>query len=254
MNPDRPKPHIASDLVVSLRRNRLFGSLEEKDLCDLVSLGRMIHVEAETRLFEKGDPGEHLYAVLNGQIAVHTSSESGKTLIMAIYDPGDVLGEVALLDGQPRAASGSTLTPCDLFRLDRSAFIEFLEARPALCLRTMELLCGRVRNVCETIEDAVFRDAPRRLARRLLRLAENYGREVGDGRIRIQLPLSQESLASMLGITREMVNKSLKNLKAAGVVTYVRGHLVLDDLDRIRDLAGEVDEPSPLEDESARRA
>jgi len=254
MTPDKHKPAAASDTVAFLRRVRLFEMLDAEELRDLAALGRVIHVEPETRLFEKGDPGDHFYAVLSGQIAAHTSSENGKTLILAIIDPGDVLGEIALLDGLPRPASGSTLTACDLFRLDRASFIEFLEARPKLCFRLMGVLCDRVRCMSDTIEDTVFLDAPRRLARRLLRLAENYGREIDDGRIRIQLPLSQESLASMLGITREMVNKSLKSLKAAGAVTYMRGYLVLDDLDHIRGLARSKHEPTFPDDERTRRA
>jgi len=254
MSSDRIKAATLSNAAAILRRNHLFEVLSAEELLELVALGRVIHVEAEARLFEKGDPGDHLYAVLSGQIAAHTTSESGKTLILAIVDSGEVLGEVALLDGLPRHVSGSTLTACDLFRLDRAAFVEFLEARPKLCLRLMSVLCGRVRNMSDTIEDAVFFDAPRRLARRLLRLAEDYGREIEDGRIRIQLPLSQESLASMLGITREMVNKSLKSLKASGAVTYLRGYLVLGDLNHIRGLAGEKHAPPRTDEKTTRRA
>jgi len=254
MTPDRKRPAPLSDITAVLRRNHLFEVLDADELRELAALGRVIHVEAETRLFEKGDPGDHFYAVLSGRVAAQTTSESGKTLILAIVEPGEVLGTVAPLDGLPRLVSGSTLTACDLFRLDRAAFVEFLEARPKLCFRLMDVLCGHVRNMSEIIEDAVFSDAPKRLARRLLRLAENYGRIIDDGRICIQLPLSQEALASMLGITREMVNKSLKSLKAAGAVTYLRGYLVIDNIDRIQDLAGMRLEPPPADEDRARQA
>lgn len=254
MSPDRPKLVAQAELIAVLRRNRLFEVLSDEELRDIAGMGRVIRVEAETRLFEKGDTDCDFYAVLSGQIATHTSSENGKVLTLSILDPGDIVGEVSLIDGEPRAAGASALTAVEIFRMERPVFLDYLATRPDLCLRMMRMLCERLRLLSDTVEDAMFRDVPRRLARRLLLLAESYGREIEDGRVRIQLPLSQEALASMLGITREMVNKSLKTLKAAGAVTYLRGYLVLDDLERIRDLAGERSGFDRLEENGPRRA
>lgn len=222
-----------------LSRNRLLGELDEAEMQEFVALGRVIRFSANAPVFQKGDAGDCLYAILQGQIGIHTSSASGKVMLLNILDPGDVLGEIALLDGKPRTAGASALRNSELFRIDRSAFVPFLERHPKLCIRMMAVLCERLRWVSETIEDTVFHDVPRRLARRLLLLGETYGQRTSAGGIRIQQPLSQEALASMLGVTREMVNKCLKALKSSDAITYAKGFIVLNDLGLLRELAGE---------------
>jgi len=229
----------AVDVVEVLRRNQLLGALDEREMAELVALGHLVHYDADALIFDKGDPGDCLYAVLKGQIGIHTSSEDGKVMMLNFLDAGSVLGEIALIDGKHRTAGATALRPTELFRIDRAAFIPFLERHPRLAIRLMGVLCERLRWVSENIEDAVFHDVPRRLAKRLLMLAEAYGQRTAAG-VRITQAVSQEGLANMLGVTREMVNKSLKALKAADAITYSKGFLVLTDPDRVRDMAGET--------------
>ena len=232
----------AVDVAEVLRRNHLLGELDEREMEELVGLGHVVHVGADAMVFHKGDPGDCLYAILKGQIGIHTSSEDGKVMMLNILDPGDVLGEIALIDGKERTAGATALRPSELFRIDRAAFIPFLERHPRLAIRLLGVLCERLRWVSENIEDAVFHDVPRRLARRLLLLAESYGQPTPAG-LRITQPVSQENLASMLGVTREMVNKSLKALKSSNAITYAKGFIVLTDIRLVRDMAGETGRP-----------
>lgn len=227
------------DVATILRGNRLLRELDDRQMAELVGLGRIHRVGAESVVFSKGDPGSCLYAILRGQIAIHTSSVDGKVMLLNILDPGDVLGEIALLDGKPRSAGATAIRPSELFRVDRTDFIPFLERHPPLCIRMMAVLCERLRWVSDNIEDAIFRDVPRRLARRLLLLAESYGQPTTDGGIRITQPVSQEGLANMLGVTREIVNKSLKALKNADAITYTKGFIVLTDVELVRRMAGD---------------
>ncbi|MBP2230554.1 CRP-like cAMP-binding protein [Azospirillum agricola] len=227
-----------TDVTAVLRRNRLLGELDADQMMELVSLGRTLRFDADQVIFDKGDPGDCLYAVLKGQIAIRTSSADGKTMLLNILDAGDVLGEIGLLDGRERTAAAVALRPTALYRIDRIDFIPFLERHPRLCTRMMIVLCERLRWVSENIEDAVFHDVPRRLARRLLLLSENYGQPSPAG-LRIAQPLSQEALANMLGVTREMVNKSLGALRKTGIVTYAKGFIVINDMALLRDMAGD---------------
>jgi len=221
-----------------LRRNQLLGELDEPEMAELVGLGHVARYAAEELIFAKGDPGDCLFAILKGQIGIHTSSEGGKVMMLNILNPGDVLGEIALIDGRERTAGATALRPSELFRIDRRDFIPFLERHPRLAIRLLGVLCGRLRWVSENIEDAVFHDVPRRLAKWLLKLADEYGQATPAG-IRIAQGMSQEDLAGLLGVTREIVNKSLKALKTANAITYSKGFLVLTDLRLIRDMAGE---------------
>ncbi|CAO3431759.1 Crp/Fnr family transcriptional regulator [Azospirillum doebereinerae] len=234
---------VQTDVTAVLRRNRLLGELDSGQMAELVALGHTLRFDAEQTIFDKGDPGDCLYAVLKGQIAIRTSSADGKTMLLNILDSGDVLGEIGLLDGRERTAAAVALRPTELYRIDRTDFIPFLERHPRLCTRMMIVLCERLRWVSENIEDAVFHDVPRRLARRLLLLADSYGQPSPSG-LRIAQPLSQEALANMLGVTREMVNKSLGALRKTGIVTYAKGFIVINDLALLRDMAGDPDRVS----------
>lgn len=229
----------AIDVAEVLRRNQLLSALDQCEMAELVGLGHLVQYDSDALIFEKGDPGDCLYAILKGQVGIHTSSEDGKMMILNFLDAGEVLGEIALIDGKPRTAGATALRPTELFRIDRAAFIPFLERHPRLAIRLLGVLCERLRWVSEGIEDAVFHDVPRRLAKKLLLLAESYGQPTAGG-LRITQAVSQENLASMLGVTREMVNKSLKALKTANAITYTKGFLVLTNIELVRDMAGEA--------------
>ena len=232
----------AVDVAEVLHRNQLLSALDPREMAELVGLGHLVQYEPDTLIFDKGDPGDCLYAILKGQVGIHTSSVDGKMMTLNLLDAGKVLGEIALIDGKPRTASATAQRPTELFRIDRGAFIPFLERHPRLAIRLMGVLCDRLRWVSENIEDAVFHDVPRRLARRLLQLADAYGQPTPAG-LRINQAMSQENLASMLGVTREMVNKSLKALKTAHAITYAKGFLVITNMDLVRDMAGEAMRP-----------
>ncbi|MGQ9368489.1 Crp/Fnr family transcriptional regulator [Azospirillum sp. A39] len=223
-----------------LRRNRLLSELSEAEMAEFIGLGRIQRFDAQSPVFNKGDPGDSLFAILTGQIGIHTSSPDGKMMMLNILDAGDVLGEIALIDGRERTAAATALRPTELFRVDRCDFIRFLEGHPRLAIRLLQVLCERLRWVSENIEDAIFLDVPRRLAKRLLQLADTYGQPLRDGGLRIGQPISQEGLANMLGVTREMVNKSLKALKKSGAIAYTKGFIVLTDLHLLRDMAGDT--------------
>lgn len=230
---------VLADVATILRRNRLLSGLDDCHMAELVSLGRLSRFHEGQTVFEKGDPGDCLYAILRGQIAVSTGSVDGKTMLLNILDAGDVLGEIALLDGKERTAGATALRASELFRIDRPAFIAFLERHPKLCIQMMGVLCERLRWVSENIEDAVFHDVPRRLARRILLLAETYGQRTANG-VKVNQAVSQEGLAAMLGVTREMVNKSLRALRNSGAITYTKGFIVVTDLHLLKDMAGET--------------
>ncbi|WP_448208145.1 Crp/Fnr family transcriptional regulator [Azospirillum sp. sgz302134] len=220
-----------------LRNNRLLSALDDAQMAELVSLGWTVRFDAGQTVFTKGDPGDCLYAILSGQIAISTSSPDGKTMLLNLLNPGDVLGEIALLDGKERTAAATAQHRSEMFRLDRATFISFLERHPKLCIQMMEMLCERLRWVSENIEDAVFHDVPRRLARRILFLADNYGQRTPAG-VRVAQHVSQDALAAMLGVSREMVNRSLRALRSSGAIEYAKGFIVITGLDQLKDMAG----------------
>jgi len=211
-----------------LRRNRLFAILDAAEMAEILASARICRVNTDDRIFAKGDPGDSMYAILRGRVAVITESEEAKVMLLNILDAGALFGEIAMLDGGERTATVVAQEPTDLLRVDRSVFMPFLESRPGLCIRLMQVLCERVRWTSAIIEDTVFLNVTRRLAKRILMLAQNYGRGGKDG-VRIATFISQEDLANMLGVSREIVNKTLKSFAASGAISYRNGYLVVHD-------------------------
>ena len=174
----------------------------------------------EETLFLKGDPADALYAVRRGQIRIATGTEAGQRLTLNLLGPGDVFGEVALLDGYSRTADAIATEATELFVVRRRDFLDLLEQRPAVAIRIIELLCERIRWMSERMEEVVLLSLPQRLARRLLALSEDYGAE---------LYVSQEELAVFIGATREAVNRQLQAWKRKGLLEIGRSRIRLLD-------------------------
>lgn len=218
----------ASFDITLLRRNGLFAVLDAAEMDAMLEFARQQRVWANERIFTKGDPGDSLFVILRGRVAVQTESQDAKVMLLNILDKGALFGEIAMLDGGERTATVVAQEPTELLRIDRRDFMPFLAQRPDLCIRLMTVLCERVRWTSAIIEDTVFLNVPRRLAKRILMLVQAYGFPTERG-TRITVYVSQEDLANMLGVSRESVNKTLKQFQAAGAISYLNGFIVVHD-------------------------
>lgn len=152
-----------------------------------------------------------------------------------MINPGEVFGEVALLDGKPRSADAIAITACELLVIDRRDFIPFLEARPALCIRLLGVLCERLRRTSEQVQDLLFLDVRIRLAKALLHLAAMQS-DGGGGRD-ISIEISQRELGNLVGSSRESINKQMREWQTAGLLRVRGGRLVISDLAELRRLS-----------------
>jgi CRP-like cAMP-binding protein len=211
----------------------LFGKLEAEELDRLVTYMRVSRHKRRTVLFRKGDPGTNMMVVLRGQVKVCTHSEDGKELVLNLFSQGDVFGEIALLDGADRTADAVTLEDSDLLVLERRDFIPFLRGHPDACLKLMAVLCQKLRQTSELLEEALFLEGPSRLAKRLVHLAEAFGSRVGDG-VRIDLQLSKQQLGNMVGMSRESMNKHLRQWREEDLIRIQDGHYVITDLEALQ--------------------
>lgn len=191
-------------------------------------------------IFQRGDRGSSLMAVLEGRVRISVSSEEGKEVTLGIMGPGDLLGEIALLDGQGRTADAAAMGACRLLVLDQREFLPFLERNPSFAVRLLQLLCGRMRRATNICESLALLDIPARLARLLVQLAELQGEPIGAGR-RLGFRLSQQELGNLIAATRESVNKQLKLWEDEGLVSIDGGRITLRDLAEMR-LLGEAGE------------
>ncbi|MGI9508793.1 MAG: Crp/Fnr family transcriptional regulator [Geminicoccaceae bacterium] len=210
----------------------LFRKLRADELDRLVAFTRWTKPKARTVLFRKTDPGTSMMVVREGRIKACTHSEDGKELVLNMFGPGDVFGEVALLDGSPRTADAVTIDDCELLVLDRRDFIPFLLEHSDASVRMLEVLTQRLRRTTQLLEDVAFREGPSRLARRFLHLAEFSGRQVESG-IFVDMALSQQQLGNMVGMTRESINKQLRQWRNDGLISWARGYYTITNMEEL---------------------
>lgn len=211
-----------------LSNHFLFRDSPAASLSRILDLSVTKEIEDGEVLFLKGDEPDGLYGVLGGRVKISVESESGKEIILNIMEAGEMFGEIALLDGEPRTADARAMGPASLLLLRRRDFLPYLERDPQLCLHLMSLLCRRLRWTSGLIEDAAFLGLPGRLAKRLLGLARASGKTTEEG-VAIGLRLSQHELGHMLGVTREAVNKVLQRWRRRGLVDMDNGRIVIRD-------------------------
>lgn len=197
---------------------QLFSMLEAHELNVLLATANRQAIKARKALCERGEQGNELFIVIEGKLKVRTTSEDGKEVILGYIEAGEVVGEMALLDGQPRSADLVAVQDTDLLAIEQRAFLSFLESHPKVGLGIMQALTQRLRKAGILLEDARFLDLKSRLAKTLYRLAQEHGRTVAGGGIRIDLKISQEELGSLVGATRENVNKLVRAWVDEGVL------------------------------------
>lgn len=225
---------------VVLKSNRLLRDLPDATLDKLAMLSVRRSVREGTRIFSQGDPGDSLLGVIAGQVRISATTAGGKVVFLNIMEPGDSFGEIAVLDGDVRTASADALSDTELFLVRRADLLELLAREPQLAAHLIALLCKRLRWTSELIEEAAFLSVQGRLARRLLRLADEHGREAADG-TGITLRISQADLAGFMSVSRQIVNQYLQDWQRLGWVALGRSRVTITSTDGLRSVRDTAD-------------
>ncbi|MBM4466212.1 MAG: Crp/Fnr family transcriptional regulator [Chloroflexi bacterium] len=214
--------------VTMLRKVPLFAGLSDQELEVLAgSLGRRTFAKGMI-IFHKGSLGQTLYIIEAGKVRIFILSESGQEISVNIYGPGDVFGELALLDGLPRSAGAVAMEKTVTLTLHRDDFLRHLEAYPRMSKSMMEVLSTRLRYTTAYAESLSFLDVYGRVAAKLLELADRYG--VKKDGIEIDLRLTQAELATSVATTRESVNKVLGTFRDQGLIEVEAQRITILDL------------------------
>lgn len=214
----------------------IFRDLDDRALDALLAVTSTRKLKAREVLFRKGEPGNQLYGVMSGRLKISAANAEGKEVVFSISDPGEVCGEIALLDSEPRSATATALERCELLTLDRRDFVPFLEKYPQVAIHLAQVLASRLRRLSQLTEDAMLLTLPSRLAKKLVSLARSYGVEAADGTL-IDLRLQQQELGDMVGTSRESINKQLRAWVADGIVGVERGFITLKDEAKLDEIA-----------------
>jgi len=209
-------------LMPQLCANPWFGALPLRERRLMLSQSEMIRLRPGEMLFRQGDPPGNLYALVQGSLKMSTLSEDGKEAILVVLESGTWFGEISLIDHQPRTHDATALAQAEVLVLPRTVFDHLMKSN-AFARAIAAMLAARIRLLYGIVEDATLRTTRARIARRLLLLAR--GDATMSAHIRPKVPVSQEALAMMLGITRQTLSKELKLLMEQGAIRLGYGYI-----------------------------
>jgi CRP/FNR family transcriptional regulator, cyclic AMP receptor protein len=213
-------------------RHFLLGKLTPGEVDTLLAYSRVERYPATTEIYAKGSPGNCMMLVLRGTAKMSSVSAEGKEIVLNIMNPGDLFGEIALLDGGERSADAVAMTDCELLVLNRRDFMPILEHRADICMMLLRILCQRLRQTSEQVEDVLFRHLESRVAKALLLLAESATLHGVPGSP-VELHVSQRELGNIAGGSRESVNKILQSWHKVGWIELGKGTILIRDLNAI---------------------
>lgn len=210
-----------------LARTDLFGGLAANELDACAEAFRQARFAQGTTLFTRGDPGTHLYVVAEGRVRLAVATDEGRELSFRHAAAGDLFGEIAALDGNPRTADATALSDVLAYRLERTAFQALWSKHPGIAARIIAVLCRRLRDTSVQLEGIALHPLEVRLARFLVFALS--GRKAAPGkRVPLELGFSQSELAQLLGASRPKVNTALGALEDAGAVHRTLDRLFCD--------------------------
>jgi len=207
-----------------LRAVPLFQDLSDTDFALMNDLAIEKQVPKGTVVMTEGTVGDSLFTISSGRVKVFIGDEDGREIILKILGPGDFFGEMSMIDSQPRSASVATLEPSVFKVLSHQAFAQCLERAPRIATLVMQALAKRLRDADRKISTLALMDVYGRVANTLLELAID-----SNGKLVVGEKLSQQDIANMVGASREMVNRILKDLSDRGYITVESKMITIHD-------------------------
>src|SRR6266436_1522609 len=191
-----------------LKQVNIFKGLDDQEVHDLMSVAKKRTFRSGEVIFHRDDPGQVLYIIKEGKVKICLISPDGQEISLVVFGKGEYFGDLALLDGLPRSADAIALEKVECYTLQRSDFQKAIMKNPKIAIQVLEVLSKRIRSTDNMVEDLIFLDVYGRVAKKLLELSDAHGIKVENG-TRIDVRLTQQELASMVGASRESVTKVL---------------------------------------------
>lgn len=233
-----------ASLLARMSGNPWFGALPLADRQALLQHAELLHLRPGEMLFRQGDVPGGFYGLLSGTLKISSLREDGREAILVWLEAGNWMGEISLLDHQPRTHDATALVAASVLVVPQPVFVALMGG-VAFAQAIAALLAGRVRSLYGMVEDTALRSMRARVARRLLLLARGDATMAASARPVV--PVSQEALAMMLGITRQTLSKELKVLVAQGAVLLRYRRIEIVSAARLKALSDGVDESTAVQ-------
>lgn len=224
---------IVDPRLDQLKQAPLFSDFSEEELGEVLALTAVRRFRKGTIIFHENEPGAAFFLVKSGRIKVFKLAEDGRELILGIFGPNAIFGDVPVFDGGPYPASAAALTDAEVYAIARTGFEELVKDHPEIALKVIRVLGKRLRQAHNLVRDLALKNVPQRLSGLLIRLADEYGRP-SDGGTLLDLPLSRQDMAQLIGISRETLIRELTKFAKAGLIRLDKRRITIADPVRLQ--------------------
>ncbi|HIA53990.1 MAG TPA: Crp/Fnr family transcriptional regulator [Candidatus Melainabacteria bacterium] len=220
--------------LFSIRQSDLFESFNPVELGRLLGILEELELPKHHMVFSPGAPSEAIYFIEKGRVRLTRLSPEGKTVILALLGPGDLIGEASWESGE-HDSYAETLEESRIYQISREAFQNFIRENPEFGLRLIQIIGGRLKQAQARIEDLVFRQVPSRVARLLVTLAESHGKVTPNG-IRVEFPLTHQEIADLVGSSRVTVTQILNKFRSSQWIDIESKRVTIHNLDALEEM------------------
>jgi CRP/FNR family transcriptional regulator len=224
----------AAPRMFSIRQSEIFESFNPVELGRLLGILEELELPKHHALFSPGTPCDAIYFIEKGRVRVTRLSPEGKTVILALLGPGDMIGE-AVWEAGEHDNYAETLEESRIYQIGREPFLNFVRENPEFGLRFISVIGGRLKQANARIEDLVFRQVPSRVARLLLNLAESHGKVTPHG-VRVEFPLTHQEIADMVGSSRVTVTQILNRFRDSHWIDVESKRVTIHNMNALEDM------------------
>lgn len=219
---------MKADFQDILKNIPIFAVLQDQEIEEFLAFTHEKRLAANENIFWEGDPAEWFYVVVEGKIKISKLTSNAREIVLSFFGPGEIFGEVAVLENRPYPASALAVDPSRLIGIRKSDFWDFLLKHPEVALKIIALLSGRLREAQNRLRDLAGERVEQRLARLLLRLYDKLGAVI---------PFTRQELSDMSGTTTETTIRTLSQWKDQGIISSVRGEITVINEEKLKELA-----------------
>lgn len=218
---------IASSWFVA--PSNFWGRLSDQSRASLSVIGSDLRFRKGSPVFRAGSTGEHVYILTDGRVKVYALSPLGRAVILWFCLPGEIFGLAEMARGGERIVYAEACTDVEVLVIPRERFRAFLEGDAATAMLVVDMLSCRLRGLTDTVLNLIADDVSTRVVKLLVRLSQRYGVPVDNGGRQLDIPLTHQEMADMIGTTRQSVSGVINDLKQQGLLTVSEHRIRLRD-------------------------
>ncbi len=226
---------ISKSKLWFLENFNLFEGLSEDEMKELEKITSMSETKRNEPIYFAQEPSNSIFFLKKGRVKLTRVSDDGKEMIIGLVNPGEVFGEMSILDMDERNDFATTMEDCLVCAISKDDFKKFLEKNPSLNLKISKLIGFKLKKYSERIEELVFKDATQRVISFILSLAKEHGKKIGDEYF-IKPFLTHQDIAKLTACSRQTVNTILTDLREKKIINFDRRKLIIHDEKKLESL------------------